>query len=88
MWALQFLITFVCALSVLSNELVDVVIDESEIDKSLSENIVVYGIISELASHQSNISSICNTELVNIFRSINNKEMWAIKGKCTFITSL
>lgn len=80
MWALKFLVPFACAFCVFSDELVGKVMDESEIDKSLSENIVLYGIISELVSHSSNISSICTSELVNVFRSINNQEMWAIKG--------
>lgn len=80
MWFLKCLVFVACGLSVFSDEAVRNVMEESEIDNSLSENIVVYGIISELASHKPNISLTCANDLTNILRSINKQDMWAIKG--------
>lgn len=81
MWFFKFLLVLVaCVFSVFSDEVVRNVMEESEIDSSLSENIVVYGIISELASQNTNISLTCATDLTNILRSINKQDMWAIKG--------
>lgn len=80
MWFLKFLVFVACAFSVFSDEVVRHVMEESEIDISLSENIVVYGIISELASISSNVSLTCTTDLTRILRSINKLDLWAIKG--------
>lgn len=80
MWLLKFLVFIVCGASVFSNELVENVMEESEIDRSLSENIIVYGIISELVALNRNVSLTCATDLTNILRSINRQDMWAIKG--------
>lgn len=77
---LKCLVFVVCCLSALSAELYNEEIKESEIDGSLSENIVLYGIISELASRTTNVTSKCVADLTKIFRSINRQDMWALKG--------
>ncbi len=80
LWLLKLLVFGACGLSVFSDDLVENVIDESEIDASLSENIVLYGIISELATQKINISATCAADLTSIFRGINQQNMWAVKG--------
>lgn len=84
MWFLKFLISVVCCLHVFSNgadEVVQNVMEESEIDNSLLENIVLYGITSEiLRNSNQNISATCGNDLTNILRSINKQDMWAVKG--------
>lgn len=86
MWFFKFLVFVACGFSsVFSAEVVQNVMEESEIDNSLSENIVVYGMISELASINSNISLTCTTDLTSILRSINKLDLWAIKGTFTVL---
>lgn len=77
---LKCLVFAVCCLSALSVEIPHEEIKESEIDGNLSENIVLYGIISELAFRTANVTSKCVADLTNIFRSINRQDMWALKG--------
>lgn len=73
-----------CSLNVFSDEVVRDVIEESEIDHSLLENIVVYGIISELRNQNTNVSATCANDLTSILRSINKQDMWAVKGTSQF----
>ncbi|KAJ6632736.1 Nose resistant to fluoxetine protein 6 [Pseudolycoriella hygida] len=79
MWFFKFLVFVACGFSVFSDEVVRNVMEESEIVGSLSENIVVYGIIAELASGMINVTATCSNELVDILRGINKRDMWAIK---------
>ena len=58
-------------------------LEESEINVSLSENIVLYGIITELAKQSTNVSATCAADLTNILRGINKHDLWAVKGVCT-----
>lgn len=69
-----------CIFSVLSDKIVRNGLEKNEIDINLLENIVLYGITSELADRNTSISSMCAFDLTNILRGINNKEMWALKG--------
>lgn len=80
MWFIKYCIFIGCFVSASSENAVQNVMEQSEISDSLSESIVVYGIISELANRNINVSSICAFDLTNILRGINKKDMWAVKG--------
>ncbi|KAG4071607.1 hypothetical protein HA402_011761 [Bradysia odoriphaga] len=66
--------------NVLCGEVSQHVLEESEIDGSLAENIVLYGFISELTERNTNVSATCAADLTNILKSINKQDMWAVKA--------
>ena len=88
MWFLKCFVFITCCLSVFSIEIIENVMQEDEIDQSLLENIVVYGISSELRSHNRYINATCANDLTNLLRSINKQDMWAIKGSIRLIISI
>lgn len=67
MWFIKYVVFVGCIVSVFSDKVFQNVMEESEIDSSLLENIVGYGIISELAYRNTNISSIMCLRFNNHF---------------------
>lgn len=52
-----------------------------EVNISLMKNSILYGILSESAINDYKINGFCSRDLRSMFNGINDKQMWAIKGK-------
>lgn len=53
-----------------------------DINISLLQNSVVYGVLSQpVIKKHTNVSSLCQEDMKKMLFAINNRELWAIKGK-------